>query len=160
MRRRHEDVVDDKVMASGAAHADHRPGVYDGGSVSRYQQMPNLRRTGRSQPWAILIHDCTGTEQPTGMIDAAGEIPAAPDAIAAVDSIRLAFRPQGPRNADVRGLAKELASDLRLQPPDKEGGGRGDHRTPADGAIDPGEFFNGTEGRQWWQLRPPMERGK
>jgi hypothetical protein len=83
------------------------------------------------------------------VVDAAGEVPAPLDAIAAIDQRGFAFRSQRPGDARVWRLAKELASDLCPQPTGEKAASIGDHRTPANGAIDLGQFFNDTECGQW-----------
>src|SRR5918996_6251769 len=112
VRRRHKDVINDKVMASSAAHADHRPGVLNGGSGCRYDQMPQLRRAVGGQPRAISIHDGTRAQEPACVLYTTCEVPAPSDAIATIDHVCLAFRTQGASDTDVWGLAKEFSPDF------------------------------------------------
>ena len=74
---RHEGVVDDEVVASGAAQARHRPGVLDL-DVGGGQHHHAYRRL------AAVVHDAVGDE-PVAVLAAAGERPLSGDPEPTVD---------------------------------------------------------------------------
>ena len=92
VHRRDEDIVQVKIMAPGAAHADHRPRVFNSGRIGWDPHVAGLRRPDGGHPWTLAVHDDTGTVEPGGMVDPTGEVPVSPDTVAAVDRIRLPLR--------------------------------------------------------------------
>ena len=93
MRGWDKHIVYNEVMAAGAAHTHHRPGIHNSRLTCWDQHRPGLRHTGGGLPRSVPIHDSTRAEEPVGMMNTTRKVPAALDAIPTVDQIGLAFRP-------------------------------------------------------------------
>ena len=92
MRGRHEDIIHDKVLAAGAAHADGGPGVHDGRLFYRKPHGANFRSPLRGQLRLLAIHDEACAIEPLGVIYATREVPLSLDTIAIIDRIGVTQR--------------------------------------------------------------------
>ena len=102
----HEDVLDDDVVAAGAAQADGVPDVLDLVVGPRQQERPEVDRR------ALVADDQAAEEDPLGVVAAGGEAPPAAEREAAVDGLGPAHRCVG--RGDQRG--RVLAPHLLLGP--------------------------------------------
>src|SRR5262249_21144466 len=111
-----ENIVDNKILAACSPHPDNRPGILDRSLVWGKPHGPDPRRSCFGQLRLVAVHDDTGAKEPGRMIDAAGKIPVPPNAVAAVDRIGPAQRPQRAGAAKIGGVTTELASDIHGEP--------------------------------------------
>ena len=103
-----EDVGNREVVAAGAAQAEHVPRIQDRGARPPAPRIfASIGAPGRTAHRLVVVPDDARAHQPARMVDAAGEVPTAVDAIAAVD---------GPRAAPADGSSRQSAYRLGILP--------------------------------------------
>ena len=143
--RRHEYIVHREILAAGAAHSHHRPGIHDGHRLPGHPQRSQDRRAGRGPARGIAVHHDAGAVQPPGILDAAGEIPASLDAIAVRHLPGSPARPSRPGAAIVRRGAGQFAPDLHRQAADTHRQRGRDHGAPANRSVGLRQFLDHAE---------------
>src|SRR5437763_1763416 len=78
---RDKHVGEGEVVAARATQAQHVPRIQDRGAFRRYPEYSRHRDTGRGAHRLVTIPDDARAHQPARMVDAAGEIPTAIDAV-------------------------------------------------------------------------------
>ena len=80
---RHENIIKLEVVAAGAAQPNYLPGIKDGRRLHRRKEHHRVRPARLSQAGAVVIHHLAVDEEPVGVVDAAGVVPASADPVAA-----------------------------------------------------------------------------
>ena len=138
----HEQIVDGVGVRRRAAQPDRLPGVEQGRLSSRKQQRADRGPAEAVEPQrAVRFEHMAVRAHPAGLPAAAGEIPLAGQAIAAVNRLRARSVWRSPGH-DAARIGEDGAIDRGLQIGGDQGGTVGDEYVPRDRGVVPGELFD------------------
>ena len=138
----HEQVVDAIGVRRRAAQPDRLPGVEQGRLAGRKQQRADRGPAEAVEPQrAVRFEHMAVRAHPAGLPAAAGEIPLAGQAIAAVDRSRARSVWRSPGH-DAARISEDGVIGRGLQIGGDQAGTVGDEYVPRDRGVVPGEFFD------------------
>jgi hypothetical protein len=131
----HEDVPDFVVVARGAAKPGRLPRVDHPRLGSGDEELAHERLPVCAHERRAVVHEHGARDVPDCVARAARQLPAAADAVAAVEALRDALiRPEVSRR-DRRRVTEDLVRALRRKHPAEDAVAAADHRAPAGGAV-------------------------
>src|SRR5581483_1823869 len=136
-----ESLLDGEIVATSAAESRGLPRIDDLAFRLRHKHQSDVGRAIRAEPRLASRDDDTAGHEPGRMRAAAGERPAAAEAVAALHDLRASLRSEGAGDHHARVARVDLADGWLGEAGAAQMARAPVHDVPGDGAVRLGELF-------------------